>query len=160
MEGLVVLRRVGQRETLNVTLVETELVLEGGVDVARDASGPGAPARLHRARRDLSTADVPPHDVAAALTAVGRGGPPTRNTGGRARSPAASAPPSPLSLILNSSQGMGEGGRNEDVSGPTTPYARGDLGGLRGASKAGATPTATLGATSAATPSATPGLMR
>jgi hypothetical protein len=37
-----------------------ELVVEVGVDVARDASGRWRhPARLHRARPDLSPADVP-----------------------------------------------------------------------------------------------------
>ncbi|MGW5609365.1 ATP-dependent DNA ligase [Streptomyces sp. NPDC003753] len=50
----------GSRETLDVTLVELELVVEVGVDVARDASGRWRhPARLHRARPDLSPADVP-----------------------------------------------------------------------------------------------------
>ncbi|SNX88783.1 ATP-dependent DNA ligase [Streptomyces sp. TLI_55] len=50
----------GSRETLNVTLVEPELVVEVGVDVARDASGRWRhPARWHRARPDLSPADVP-----------------------------------------------------------------------------------------------------
>ncbi|MER7694634.1 hypothetical protein [Streptomyces sp. NPDC097610] len=50
----------GSRETLNVTLVEPELVVEVGVDVARDASGRWRhPVRLHRARHDLSPADFP-----------------------------------------------------------------------------------------------------
>lgn len=50
----------GSRETLDVTLVEPELVVEVGVDVARDASGRWRhPARLHRARLDLSPGDVP-----------------------------------------------------------------------------------------------------
>ncbi|MGW3480206.1 ATP-dependent DNA ligase [Streptomyces althioticus] len=50
----------GSRETLDVTLVEPELVVEVGVDVARDASGRWRHhARLHRARPDLSPADVP-----------------------------------------------------------------------------------------------------
>ncbi|MEU1458095.1 ATP-dependent DNA ligase [Streptomyces avermitilis] len=50
----------GSRETLNVTPVEPELVVEVGVDVARDASGRWRhPARLHRARPDLSPTDVP-----------------------------------------------------------------------------------------------------
>jgi ATP-dependent DNA ligase len=50
----------GSRETLNVTLVEPELVVEVGVDIARDASGRWRhPARWHRARPDLSPADVP-----------------------------------------------------------------------------------------------------
>ncbi|WP_231911210.1 MULTISPECIES: hypothetical protein [Streptomyces] len=49
----------GSRETLDVTLVEPELVVEVGIDVARDASGRWRhPARLHRARPDLSPADV------------------------------------------------------------------------------------------------------
>ncbi|MFH8939472.1 ATP-dependent DNA ligase [Streptomyces griseosporeus] len=51
----------GSRETLHVTLVEPELVVEVGVDVARDASGRWRhPARWHRARPDLTPADVPP----------------------------------------------------------------------------------------------------
>ena len=42
-----------------VTLVEPELVVEVGVDVARDASGRWRhPARWHRARPDLSPGDV------------------------------------------------------------------------------------------------------
>ncbi|MGZ0200600.1 ATP-dependent DNA ligase [Streptomyces sp. RM1] len=50
----------GSRETLDVTLVEPGLVVEVGVDVARDASGRWRhPARWHRARPDLSPADVP-----------------------------------------------------------------------------------------------------
>ncbi|MET9661600.1 hypothetical protein [Streptomyces sp. NPDC006510] len=50
----------GSRETLNVTLVEPELVVEVGVDVARDAAGRWRhPTRLHRTRPDLSPADVP-----------------------------------------------------------------------------------------------------
>ncbi|KUN48798.1 ATP-dependent DNA ligase [Streptomyces avermitilis] len=50
----------GTRETLNVTLVEPELVAEVGVDVARDTSGRWRhPARWHRARPDLSPADIP-----------------------------------------------------------------------------------------------------
>ncbi|WP_258053914.1 ATP-dependent DNA ligase [Streptomyces sp. Ru72] len=50
----------GSRETLDVTLVEPELVVEVGVDVARDASGRWRhPARLHRARPDLSPTNVP-----------------------------------------------------------------------------------------------------
>ncbi|MFE7765373.1 hypothetical protein [Streptomyces sp. NPDC057438] len=50
----------GSRGTLNVTLVEPELVVEVGIDVARDASGRWRhPAVLHRARPDLSPADVP-----------------------------------------------------------------------------------------------------
>ncbi|WP_437064496.1 hypothetical protein [Streptomyces sp. enrichment culture] len=52
--------RWGSREPLDVTLVEPELVVEVGVDVARDASGRWRhPARLHRARPDLFPADVP-----------------------------------------------------------------------------------------------------
>ncbi|MFC4508259.1 MULTISPECIES: hypothetical protein [Streptomyces] len=48
----------GSQEKLDVTLVEPELVVE--VDVARDASGQWRhPARWHRARPDLSPADVP-----------------------------------------------------------------------------------------------------
>ncbi|MFH8939519.1 ATP-dependent DNA ligase [Streptomyces griseosporeus] len=48
------------RETLHVTLVEPELVVEVGVDVARDASGRWRhPARWHRPRPDLTPTDVP-----------------------------------------------------------------------------------------------------
>ncbi|WTJ96492.1 ATP-dependent DNA ligase [Streptomyces sp. NBC_01537] len=51
----------GSRKTLNVTLVEPELVGEVGVDVARDASGRWLhPARRHRARPDLSHRHRPP----------------------------------------------------------------------------------------------------
>ncbi|MEU3620026.1 ATP-dependent DNA ligase [Streptomyces sp. NPDC006872] len=50
----------GSQEKLVVTLVEPELVVEVGVDVARDTSGRWRhPARWHRARPDLSPADVP-----------------------------------------------------------------------------------------------------
>ncbi|MEU3491233.1 ATP-dependent DNA ligase [Streptomyces massasporeus] len=50
----------GTRETLAVTLVQPELVVEIGVDVARDAGGRWRhPARLHRPRTDLSPTDVP-----------------------------------------------------------------------------------------------------
>jgi ATP-dependent DNA ligase len=50
----------GSRETLTVTLVQPELVVEIGVDAARDASGRWRhPARLHRPRTDLSPTDVP-----------------------------------------------------------------------------------------------------
>ncbi|MFF3140370.1 ATP-dependent DNA ligase [Streptomyces sp. NPDC057927] len=50
----------GSKEKLNVTLVRPELVVEVGVDVARDTSGRWRhPARRHRARPDLSPADVP-----------------------------------------------------------------------------------------------------
>ncbi|MDH6493636.1 hypothetical protein [Streptomyces sp. SAI-127] len=50
----------GSRETLDVTLVERELVVEVGVDVARDAAGRWRhPARLHRPRPELSPTDVP-----------------------------------------------------------------------------------------------------
>ncbi|WP_455755075.1 ATP-dependent DNA ligase [Streptomyces massasporeus] len=50
----------GTRETLTVTLVQPELVVEIGVDVARDAGGRWRhPARLHRPRTDLSPTDVP-----------------------------------------------------------------------------------------------------
>ncbi|WP_256096177.1 hypothetical protein [Streptomyces sp. LUP30] len=49
----------GSQEKLNVTLVEPELVAEVGVDVARDASGRWRhPARWHRARPDITPADV------------------------------------------------------------------------------------------------------
>ncbi|MEW2513821.1 hypothetical protein [Streptomyces sp. NPDC046870] len=50
----------GSREQLDVTLVEPQLVVEVGVDVARDASGRWRhPARWYRARPDLSRAGVP-----------------------------------------------------------------------------------------------------
>ncbi|MFF8431095.1 ATP-dependent DNA ligase [Streptomyces sp. NPDC016566] len=50
----------GSRESLHVTLVEPELVVEIGVDVARESAGRWRhPARWHRARPDLSPADVP-----------------------------------------------------------------------------------------------------
>ncbi|MEV0937643.1 hypothetical protein ACIBMX_10480 [Streptomyces phaeochromogenes] len=49
----------GSRETLDVALVRPELVVEVGVDVARDISGRWRhPARWHRARPDLSPTDV------------------------------------------------------------------------------------------------------
>jgi hypothetical protein len=48
------------RKTLNVTLVRPEPVVVVGVDVTRDASDRWRhPARWHRARPDLSPADVP-----------------------------------------------------------------------------------------------------
>ncbi|MFI9155701.1 ATP-dependent DNA ligase [Streptomyces sp. NPDC053367] len=50
----------GSREKLQVTLVQPKLVVEVGVDVARDAGGRWRhPARWHRTRVDLSPADVP-----------------------------------------------------------------------------------------------------
>ncbi|KPI20058.1 ATP dependent DNA ligase [Actinobacteria bacterium OV450] len=50
----------GSSEKLSVTLVEPELVVEVGIDVARDASGRWRhAARWHRARPDLSPADAP-----------------------------------------------------------------------------------------------------
>jgi hypothetical protein len=57
----------GSRETSNLTLVESELVMEIGVDVARDAPGRWRhPARRHRLRPGFSSTDVsrptsPPH---------------------------------------------------------------------------------------------------
>ncbi|WAU82630.1 hypothetical protein O1Q96_24580 [Streptomyces sp. Qhu-G9] len=49
----------GSREPLDVALVRPDLVVEVGVDVARDASGRWRhPARWHRARPDLSPTDV------------------------------------------------------------------------------------------------------
>jgi hypothetical protein len=60
VDRLVVSAGWGSQEKLNVTLVEPELVVEVGVDVARDAFGRWRhPARWHRARPDLSPADVP-----------------------------------------------------------------------------------------------------
>ncbi|MEU7337343.1 ATP-dependent DNA ligase [Streptomyces sp. NPDC007074] len=50
----------GSRETLDVTLVEPDLVVEVGADVARDAAGRWRhPARWHRLRTDLAPSDVP-----------------------------------------------------------------------------------------------------
>ncbi|MET7457669.1 ATP-dependent DNA ligase [Streptomyces sp. NPDC005574] len=55
----------GTRESLRVTLVMPELVVEVGVDVARDSAGRWRhPARWHRARADLSPADIPPFEPA------------------------------------------------------------------------------------------------
>ncbi|GAA2230343.1 hypothetical protein GCM10010104_24570 [Streptomyces indiaensis] len=145
MDRLVVLCRVRQEEKLNVTLVGPELVVEVGVYVARDASGRWQhTARWHRARPDLSPADVPRWSSPPHRRRLGAAAPPTRNRLSAPRSPAAFAPPIPPSLILNSSHGMDEGGRNGDVSGPTTPYDRGDQSGLQGAAGTSATPTATL----------------
>jgi hypothetical protein len=51
----------GTRETLHVALVELDLVVEVGVDVARDGAGRWRhPARWHRMRPDMSPADTPP----------------------------------------------------------------------------------------------------
>ncbi|MEU9211338.1 hypothetical protein AB0D27_26240, partial [Streptomyces sp. NPDC048415] len=63
----------GTRETLDVTLVEPELMVEVGVDVARDASGRWRhPARWHRAPRPLPRGRPPLRRaaVSAALTAA------------------------------------------------------------------------------------------
>jgi ATP-dependent DNA ligase len=50
----------GSHEPLHVTLVQPELVVEVGVDVARDASGRWRhPARWHRPRPDLTPSGVP-----------------------------------------------------------------------------------------------------
>ncbi|GAA3063482.1 ATP-dependent DNA ligase [Streptomyces glomeratus] len=50
----------GTRETLHVTLVRPQLVVEVGVDVARDSAGRWRhPARWHRPRPDLTPTDVP-----------------------------------------------------------------------------------------------------
>ncbi|MEW1567415.1 ATP-dependent DNA ligase [Streptomyces sp. NPDC093509] len=50
----------GSRETLDVTLVQPDVVDEVGVDVARDSAGSWRHAvRWHRPRTDLSPADVP-----------------------------------------------------------------------------------------------------
>lgn len=54
----------------------------------------------------------PPPNVTAALTVARRGGPADAQPTERAPIPGASASPIPPSLILNSSQGMGEGSRN------------------------------------------------
>ncbi|MFF4398387.1 hypothetical protein [Streptomyces sp. NPDC001480] len=50
----------GSQEKLNVTLVEPKLVVEVGVDVARDASGRWRhPARWHRFRAEMHPMQVP-----------------------------------------------------------------------------------------------------
>ncbi|GGR04719.1 hypothetical protein [Streptomyces pilosus] len=50
----------GSRESLHVTLVVPELVVEVGVDVARDGAGRWRhPARWHRMRPELVPADTP-----------------------------------------------------------------------------------------------------
>ncbi|GAA4339710.1 hypothetical protein GCM10023086_74900 [Streptomyces venetus] len=50
----------GSHETLHVTLVQPELVVEVGVDVTRDSAGRWRhPARWHRPRLDLAPADTP-----------------------------------------------------------------------------------------------------
>ncbi|MGW4759350.1 hypothetical protein [Streptomyces chartreusis] len=50
----------GSRETLHVTVVHPELVVEVGVDVARDSAGRWRhPARWHQARPDLEPTDTP-----------------------------------------------------------------------------------------------------
>ncbi|MGW3160403.1 ATP-dependent DNA ligase [Streptomyces sp. NPDC001089] len=50
----------GSRETLDVTLVDPELVVEVAADVARDKAGRWRhPARWHRVRTDLTPNDVP-----------------------------------------------------------------------------------------------------
>lgn len=59
MDELDVLCGVGHEETLSVTLVRPELVVEVGVDVTRDSAGRWRhPARRYRARPDLSPGDV------------------------------------------------------------------------------------------------------
>ncbi|MGW7256558.1 ATP-dependent DNA ligase [Streptomyces sp. NPDC054834] len=86
----------GSRETLDVTLVEPELVVEAGVDVARDASGHWRhPARLHRPRPDLSPHRRPPHDATAALTAA-RARRPRRRATGRGRPDPLARRPGPV----------------------------------------------------------------
>ncbi|MBT1094213.1 ATP-dependent DNA ligase [Streptomyces sp. Tu102] len=51
----------GSRETLDVTLVRPGLVVEVGVDVARDGAGRGRhPTRLHRPRPEESPGEVDP----------------------------------------------------------------------------------------------------
>ncbi|MCX4618003.1 ATP-dependent DNA ligase [Streptomyces albogriseolus] len=50
----------GSRETLHVSLVDPLLVVEVGVDVARDSGGRWRhPARWHRARPDVAPGEVP-----------------------------------------------------------------------------------------------------
>ncbi|MFJ8752013.1 ATP-dependent DNA ligase [Streptomyces sp. NPDC102441] len=56
----------GSRESLHVSLVRPELVVEVGVDVARGSSGRWRhPARWHRARPDLIPDDVPRFEAGA-----------------------------------------------------------------------------------------------
>ncbi|MFD3826301.1 hypothetical protein [Streptomyces sp. NPDC058625] len=78
MDRLVVLRRMGSREMLNVTLMEPGPVVEVGV--ARDAS-----SRWHHpARRHAGTPHAPaspPPTFPASLTRHRRGGPGRRATG-------------------------------------------------------------------------------
>ncbi|MFD8599164.1 ATP-dependent DNA ligase [Kitasatospora sp. NPDC059646] len=51
----------GSRETLDVRLVEPEVVLEVSADTARDNAGRWRhPVRAHRVRTDLAPADLPP----------------------------------------------------------------------------------------------------
>ncbi|MFD8268518.1 ATP-dependent DNA ligase [Streptomyces althioticus] len=53
----------GTNETLHVALVEPELVVEVGVDVARDNGGRWRhAARWHRARPDVAPGEVPPFE--------------------------------------------------------------------------------------------------
>ncbi|MEV7994499.1 hypothetical protein AB0O67_22045 [Streptomyces sp. NPDC086077] len=50
----------GTQRTLDVTLVQPEVVMEVAVDIARDASGRWRhPARPHRVRTDVDLAQVP-----------------------------------------------------------------------------------------------------
>ncbi|MFJ6687062.1 hypothetical protein [Streptomyces werraensis] len=59
----------GSREQLGVTLVEPGLVVEVGVDVARDASGRWRhPARWHRIRADVDVQEVPLFGEGGALS--------------------------------------------------------------------------------------------
>lgn len=60
MDGLSFSVGWGSRETLNVMLVEPELVVEVGADVARDRADRWRHAvRLARTRTDLTPADAP-----------------------------------------------------------------------------------------------------
>ncbi|WP_257234152.1 ATP-dependent DNA ligase [Streptomyces sp. JV178] len=59
----------GSQEKLDVTLVEPELVVEVGVDLARDASGRWRhPARWHRIRADVDVQEVPLFDAGGAMS--------------------------------------------------------------------------------------------
>ncbi|MEV7995368.1 hypothetical protein AB0O67_26760 [Streptomyces sp. NPDC086077] len=50
----------GTRETLDVQLVQPDIVMEVAVDVARDAAGRWRhPVRAHRVRTDVAAAQIP-----------------------------------------------------------------------------------------------------
>lgn len=64
----------GTQRTLDVHLVQPDLVLEVAVDVARDAAGRWRhPARPHRLRTDVDVAQVPLFGAGDALSVAGAG---------------------------------------------------------------------------------------